>query len=214
VAPVYERLSSSFSRPGKITFVKVNTDEQQEIAQEYGITALPTFMVFRQGRAAEKIRGADVKQLQRVVADLRGLAGESSDASWPRTALPKGYADITDEVEVRGLDMLNADAALGAASVLFGSGEPSGLAEAGAADASDWVESDTDEQLMLYVPFQAQLKLHTIQVSGARAGALLTRLRSRPAARPPCAPAPSASTPTRRTSWASARPRRRRRRRR
>jgi len=29
----------------------------------------------------------------------------------------------------------------------------------------DWVESDTDEQLMLFMPFQATLKVHTLQIT-------------------------------------------------
>ncbi|KAI7359792.1 hypothetical protein KC354_g9226, partial [Hortaea werneckii] len=42
VAPVYEQLSSQLSRPGSITFTKVNTDMQKDIAQSYNITAMPT----------------------------------------------------------------------------------------------------------------------------------------------------------------------------
>src|ERR1700759_1794235 len=30
---------------------------------------------------------------------------------------------------------------------------------------TDWVESDTDEQLMLYVPFQSTLKIHSIHLT-------------------------------------------------
>jgi hypothetical protein len=36
---VYEQLSAQLSRPSIITFTKVNTDTQQQIAQSYGITA-------------------------------------------------------------------------------------------------------------------------------------------------------------------------------
>ena len=39
VAPVYEQLASSLSRPNQITFSKVNTETQKEIASKYGITA-------------------------------------------------------------------------------------------------------------------------------------------------------------------------------
>ena len=39
IAPIYERLSAELSRPSKITFTKVNVDNQTEIAQTYGITA-------------------------------------------------------------------------------------------------------------------------------------------------------------------------------
>jgi len=39
IAPLYEQLSASLSRPNLITFVKVNVDTQKEIASKYGVTA-------------------------------------------------------------------------------------------------------------------------------------------------------------------------------
>lgn len=39
IAPMYEQLSAQLSRPQKITFAKVNTEEQQEIAGTYSVRA-------------------------------------------------------------------------------------------------------------------------------------------------------------------------------
>ena len=39
VAPTYESLSTKYSKPGRVTFTKVNVDNQQAIAQQYGVTA-------------------------------------------------------------------------------------------------------------------------------------------------------------------------------
>lgn len=39
IAPIYEKLSSSLSQENRITFVKINTDTQKEIAAKYNITA-------------------------------------------------------------------------------------------------------------------------------------------------------------------------------
>lgn len=36
---MYEQLANQLSRPNRITFTKVNVDQQQEIARAYGITA-------------------------------------------------------------------------------------------------------------------------------------------------------------------------------
>jgi hypothetical protein len=88
--------------------------------------------------------------------------------------LPKGYGDVTDQVDVRGLDLLNADSEFGDARILFDSSKPSGTAsaedgkgkgKAGDESKPDWVESDTDEQLMLYVPFRSTLKVHTLHIT-------------------------------------------------
>ena len=39
IAPVYDQLAKQHSKPGSIAFVKVDVDEQQDIAENYGITA-------------------------------------------------------------------------------------------------------------------------------------------------------------------------------
>jgi thiol-disulfide isomerase/thioredoxin len=42
IAPVYEKLSEVLSRPNKVTFTKVNVDQQTAVAQRYGVTAYAT----------------------------------------------------------------------------------------------------------------------------------------------------------------------------
>jgi hypothetical protein len=36
---MYEQLSAQLSRPNKITFTKIDVDQQQELARAYGVTA-------------------------------------------------------------------------------------------------------------------------------------------------------------------------------
>lgn len=45
-APVYERVSEK--HPDAV-FAKVDTDDQQELAGRYGITSIPTLVVYRDG---------------------------------------------------------------------------------------------------------------------------------------------------------------------
>jgi thiol-disulfide isomerase/thioredoxin len=54
IAPIYEGLSTKYSRAGLVTFAKVNTDDQKEIAQKYGITALaaPSFVDSSDGNSS------------------------------------------------------------------------------------------------------------------------------------------------------------------
>ena len=63
VAPVIEELSAEFA--GKIRFGKLNTDENQQLARTYGITAIPTIMLFARGRLVEKVVGAYPKPMLR-----------------------------------------------------------------------------------------------------------------------------------------------------
>ncbi|KAK8104404.1 uncharacterized protein PG998_011437 [Apiospora kogelbergensis] len=58
VAPTFESLSTKFSKPGKITFCKVNVDNQQPIASAHGVRAMPTFLIFKNGSVkAVKLAG-------------------------------------------------------------------------------------------------------------------------------------------------------------
>jgi len=63
VAPVIQELSAEFA--GKITFAKLNTDENQGLAMKYGITAIPTIMLFARGKLVEKLIGAYPKPMLR-----------------------------------------------------------------------------------------------------------------------------------------------------
>lgn len=145
-------------------------------------------MIFKNTQVVSTIRGADPRKLSEAVQKLAAEAESNGSATsggfgnagttWLGVALPKGYVDVTDQVDVKGLDLLNADSELGDARTLFDASKPSGRGGASAEEAKgkgktgdgegskpDWVESDTDEQLMLYVPFQSTLKVHTVQIT-------------------------------------------------
>lgn len=184
IAPLYEQLASQLARPGAIAFVKVDTDAQADIARVHNISAMPTFTLIKNGQEMRRVQGADQKKLSEMVkmiaaeAESAGSAGASA-SGWSAKAAARGYVDVTDQVDVRGLDVMNADLDAGAgARVLFDTSKPSGLAGAGVGDAKgkgkatdsdgdkkDWVESDTDDQLMLFVPFQSFLKIHSLQLT-------------------------------------------------
>src|SRR6266496_6462997 len=71
IAPVLDELADEFEGRAKIG--KVNIDEQQALAAEYGIRAIPTLLVFSKGQVAEQIVGARSKRdfkasLDRVAA--------------------------------------------------------------------------------------------------------------------------------------------------
>lgn len=104
-----------------------------------------------------------------------GEAGSSGGNVWLGAALPRGYNNVTAEVDSRGLDLLNADSEFGSVRTLFETSQPKALnkgksAATGSDDNKDWVESDVDNQLMLYVPFTSNLKVHTIQITSCVSG--------------------------------------------
>jgi thioredoxin 1 len=80
IAPLFAQLSKEHSTAGKIAFVKVNVDEQREVAAQYGVRAMPTFLVFKEGKVVEEVRGADVGGLRRVVEKVKNEAAVETKA--------------------------------------------------------------------------------------------------------------------------------------
>ena len=60
MAPVVETLAEEYE--GKAKVGKINTDENQDIAMEYGIMSIPTFLVFKSGKAVKKMIGMQDKR--------------------------------------------------------------------------------------------------------------------------------------------------------
>jgi thioredoxin 1 len=56
VSPIIEALSSEYD--GRVKFVKINTDDNPDIAMKYGIMSIPTIIVFKNGQVASTIIGA------------------------------------------------------------------------------------------------------------------------------------------------------------
>ena len=56
IAPTIEALSGEFE--GKVKFVKVDVDSNQEVASRYEIMSIPTVMLFEKGKVEDSIVGA------------------------------------------------------------------------------------------------------------------------------------------------------------
>lgn len=56
IAPVLDEISSEMA--GKVKIVKVNVDENPNVAAQYGIRSIPTMILFKNGEAADMKVGA------------------------------------------------------------------------------------------------------------------------------------------------------------
>ncbi|MGB3640960.1 MAG: thioredoxin [Rivularia sp. (in: cyanobacteria)] len=56
VAPVVDEISLQYE--GQIKVVKVNTDENPNVASQYGIRSIPTLMIFKGGQKVDMVVGA------------------------------------------------------------------------------------------------------------------------------------------------------------
>ncbi|MCJ1330789.1 hypothetical protein MMC10_007476 [Thelotrema lepadinum] len=81
IAPLVQKLANENSSRGKLAFVKVNVDNQQDVAKKYGVSAMPTFLVFRKESVVKTIRGANPAALQSAVSKIAKDSGAGSSFS-------------------------------------------------------------------------------------------------------------------------------------
>jgi thioredoxin 1 len=67
ISPIIEEVASEYQ--GKAKVVKVNVDENNEIAMRYGIMSIPTLKYFKNGNIVGELIGAAPKQM--IVAELQ-----------------------------------------------------------------------------------------------------------------------------------------------
>ena len=56
LGPTVEKLAEEYK--GRVKIVKMNTDENQEVASTLGIQSIPTMIFFKNGQVADKLVGA------------------------------------------------------------------------------------------------------------------------------------------------------------
>jgi thioredoxin 1 len=61
MSPVIDELATDYK--GKITFGKLNTDQNQDVAAKYEIQAIPTLLIFKDGKLADRKVGALPKKI-------------------------------------------------------------------------------------------------------------------------------------------------------
>ncbi|KAK4184967.1 Thioredoxin [Podospora australis] len=86
IAPHYVKMASTFSIPGFLAFAKVNVDNVQSVTRQYGVSAMPTFLFFKEGKQVAvngqvMIQGANLPSLNLVAEKMGRLAREKADAA-------------------------------------------------------------------------------------------------------------------------------------
>ena len=66
IAPIVEELAAETEG---VTFAKVNVDENPDVAMGLGIQAIPTLLLFRDGRAVDRVVGVQTKQALKAMIE-------------------------------------------------------------------------------------------------------------------------------------------------
>jgi thioredoxin 1 len=65
ISPIFEKLSEEFK---DVTFLKVDVDELEDVSAEQGISAMPTFMMYKDGKKVSELVGASEAKLKEFVS--------------------------------------------------------------------------------------------------------------------------------------------------
>ncbi len=77
VAPIIEELATEYA--GKVKVMKLNTDENPEVAGRYQVMSIPTILFFKNGQPVEKLVGARPKrQFKETIDSLLAQATPSA----------------------------------------------------------------------------------------------------------------------------------------
>jgi thioredoxin 1 len=67
IAPVIDELAVKYE--GRVSIGKVNVEEQPELAQRYGINAIPTLLLFKDGQIVERFQGVPPRRKLEAALD-------------------------------------------------------------------------------------------------------------------------------------------------
>ena len=141
IAPKVEELSGRFPQA---VFLKVDVDKCRGTAQGQGVSAMPTFAFFHQSRKLDTLTGGDPAALEAKVVKWVESVGSQGDVS----GAPEGQMELSSFLDKTGLECLNEDDAHSFRDLLGGGA----------------LHSDCDEQLIINMPFNQPIKLHSILI--------------------------------------------------
>ncbi len=68
IGPVLEDLSDEYS--GKVKIAKLDVDQNQNTASQFGVRSIPTLILFENGKQKETIVGADPNRIKEVLKSV------------------------------------------------------------------------------------------------------------------------------------------------
>lgn len=143
IAPVYAELSTKYP---SVVFLKVDVDQCQETASREGISAMPTFIFYKNKTKVDTMRGADPNALEEKIKQWKGDDSEGGEDE----VTVKGHMDLSSFISSKGCECLNES--------------DEHTLEHALSSKGGYLESDCDEQLIINLEFSQQMKLHSLKL--------------------------------------------------
>ncbi|KAG0241108.1 PITH domain-containing protein [Mortierella sp. GBAus27b] len=158
IKPFFRKLSDELPH---VVFLEVDAGQSRDIAEHAEVTTTPTFAFYKANAKVASLEGANSKELSNLITQHQGPvedvasasgsgSGSGSASASASASLVPGYSDITDQITLNQVDCLNQQSANHVRNALK-------------ADDTH-LESDVDEQLIVSVPFNQAVKLHSIKI--------------------------------------------------
>jgi len=141
IAPFVHRLSVKFPH---VTFLKVDVEKFPVIAEKYNVNAMPTFVFLKNRLKIDELKGANTVGLE---AKVNEHAGENPFVEGDVAV--KGQMDLMTLIRKENCECMNELNNYGLNQAL----------EKG----SGYLQSDADEQLIIYLVFNQVVKIHSIR---------------------------------------------------
>ncbi|KAI8343396.1 PITH domain-containing protein [Chlamydoabsidia padenii] len=149
ISPFMAQLASRYRH---VQFAKLDVDKVKDVATLCKVTAMPTFQFYKGGKKVAELKGANPTQLEQYVKEHQGgseVGSSSSSSAGNGFAGAPGHSDLTDIITPNQMDALNQQ-------------EEHNVKNLFKKDDS-YLESDVDEQLIISVPFNQPVKLHSLK---------------------------------------------------
>ncbi|KAH9489583.1 Thioredoxin-like protein 1 [Bulinus truncatus] len=142
VAPAFAEMSTKYP---KAVFLKIDVDQCQDTAQREGVSAMPTFIFYRNKVKVDMMRGADATLLEEKIKKwYTEDEGEEGDSP------VKGHMDLSTFINKSASECLNES--------------DDHKLEHCLSNKKGYLESDCDEQLIINIGFNQSVKLHSLKL--------------------------------------------------
>lgn len=154
IAPKFASLSEKYS---DVVFVKVDVDICRNTAKRYEVSAMPTFLFFKNREKLEgQVRGPDEGALEAGILRHRTEVATSKSVKSSTVSVP-GQITLRSFIDLSKSECLNESDDHPFTAAL----EPGD---------DEYLESDCDEQLIIALGFLQPVKLHSIHLKGPADG--------------------------------------------